>query len=273
MDEYMRDARFMAGFLSGQDNVAIDIGGYRGDFSSALLDTGVISKLHVFEPNPELFAFLQTRFSGAPVVLHSVAVSDKAGCFSFSCDRDLATGSLLPYAEEYKTVGEVGSIPVDVVTLDSWVKSNSIDRLDLIKIDTQGNDLLVLKGGGEVIERFRPVICVEVIFSELYAGQTSLSDILAFFSEKGYFLSRMRNIHEDEHGHLAFADLFFCPDEVRTRCAGKYVQIDNGLSLEKQIKTLEEICAERLKVINELDAALKSKANAEKPKRWWLRGK
>jgi len=51
---------------------------------------------------------------------------------------------------------------VKSVTLDKFVRSNSISRIDIIKIDIEGNELRALQGARECIERFRPIIFCEI---------------------------------------------------------------------------------------------------------------
>jgi FkbM family methyltransferase len=45
-------------------------------------------------------------------------------------------------------------------TLDGWVGSSGIQRVDFVKIDAEGSDLAILQGGTETLRRFRPAIAV-----------------------------------------------------------------------------------------------------------------
>jgi FkbM family methyltransferase len=51
---------------------------------------------------------------------------------------------------------------VQTITLDSFAKQQNLQRLDVIKIDIEGNELNAFKGATEVLARFRPVIFCEV---------------------------------------------------------------------------------------------------------------
>jgi len=52
------------------------------------------------------------------------------------------------------------SIPI--VTLNDFCSENKIRKVDLIKIDTDGHELLVLAGAASTIEKFRPLVIFEV---------------------------------------------------------------------------------------------------------------
>ena len=49
-----------------------------------------------------------------------------------------------------------------VNTLDTFVESQSISRLDLIKIDVDGHEYPVLKGGAKTLARFQPTLLMEM---------------------------------------------------------------------------------------------------------------
>lgn len=50
---------------------------------------------------------------------------------------------------------------VEMIVLDSWEVTKSLTRIDLVKIDTEGNEIEVLKGMKELIHKYRPRIILE----------------------------------------------------------------------------------------------------------------
>ena len=61
------------------------------------------------------------------------------------------------------------------------LKNEDLPRLDLIKCDTEGSELLVFQGARDLIERFKPIVLTEIDASNLARYQQKPSDIIDFF--------------------------------------------------------------------------------------------
>lgn len=73
-------------------------------------------------------------------------------------------------------------------TLDHFAQSEGLDRLDLIKIDVDGHELPVLRGGLSLLKKFRPVLLMEMspyVHAEQNNSFAALVDLLR---EAGYSL-------------------------------------------------------------------------------------
>ncbi|XFA73825.1 FkbM family methyltransferase [Thermosynechococcaceae cyanobacterium Okahandja] len=80
------------------------------------------------------------------------------------------------------------SIDIETTTLDAFAKAESIEGIDVLKVDVQGADLDVLRGGQEIIHRSTLAVVVEVEFSEIYQGQPLFSDIDQYLRQQGFVL-------------------------------------------------------------------------------------
>jgi FkbM family methyltransferase len=239
---------------------AIDVGAHVGQFSRELIDSGLFAGVIAFEPNPvhgDALAQLASRERRITVV--RCAVGALEGECDFHCDDNTATGSLLAYRQDYLTDGAVRKLSVPVVTLDYYCASTipAGERIGLIKIDTQGHDLAVIRGASRTLKSNRPIVIAELIYTPMYSGQALPDEIFAQMRENGYQLYSLFNIHATVEGRLAYADALFVPAELDVPQSQKYVQMDNHVSLQTQIGILEGICRERLSVINALDAKVK----------------
>ena len=240
------------------DSFAIDVGAHYGEFSSFIISTGFFDRVISFEPNPESYLKLVNEVSSTDKCGYQAinsALSDTSGTLDLYCDKDTATASLLNYDSGYLANGTIEKCAVPVITLDDYLTSNPVaGKLQLLKIDTQGNDLSVIKGGGGTIAAHRPIIQTEFIYTPLYEGQCTPSELSEALFLMDYEMYSLNNLHVTSEGRLAFCDAIFIPKELDIPVTQKYSCIDDQISFMTQIDTLTKICAERLAVINVLDA-------------------
>jgi FkbM family methyltransferase len=79
-----------------------------------------------------------------------------------------------------------------VETLDTFVAKKGLARLDLIKIDVDGYELDVLRGGESSIKSFRPVIVMEWCPQLSDARGSSLEHLREFWHDTRYVAYRLR---------------------------------------------------------------------------------
>lgn len=75
---------------------------------------------------------------------------------------------------------------VQTTTLDNFVARHGLDRLDFLKIDVEGAETRVLRGGREALSRFRPTIMIEFFPEGLRILGTSADELLALIHQLGY---------------------------------------------------------------------------------------
>jgi FkbM family methyltransferase len=158
-DSDLQLVAFLRPHLTGQ--FFIDIGAERGSFAAALLNLGLEGAC--FDPLPAHYKHLQTRFAGAPLRIFPLAVdaSDHAAEFHVATGAD---GQDLDYFHSLNPIGKhdffqhTKVIPVECRSLASLVEQGELpEGIGVLKVDTEGNDLRVLQGLGEV--RPEVVIC------------------------------------------------------------------------------------------------------------------
>lgn len=84
--------------------------------------------------------------------------------------------------------GTAGAVSL---TLDELVLSHNLQRVDLIKLDVDGFEAQVLRGGGEVLRRFRPMLVVELC---IYPHQETGGSFASFLSELRTHEYTLRNL-------------------------------------------------------------------------------
>ena len=73
-----------------------------------------------------------------------------------------------------------------VLTLDRYLDNLSLPTVDILKIDTEGADLSVLRGGSRTIAKYKPSIYIEVCTAVLEKFDATPLDILRFLQDLDY---------------------------------------------------------------------------------------
>lgn len=84
----------------------------------------------------------------------------------------------------------VRSIQMNATTIDAL----RLDNIDFIKIDTQGSELEILRGGQNTLQQVMGIE-VEVEFAPMYEGQPLFSDIDSYLRAQGFELWDIRRTH------------------------------------------------------------------------------
>lgn len=166
--------------------VIFDVGANFGYYALVLAE-GLQRRceVHAFEPTPATFRRLGEHIAlngmGDVVHAHQLALSDEPGRASMCQPRSGNSGAA--YAE-------LGSGEVPVSTLDSFVRERTLSRLDFVKIDVEGFEERVLRGGVHTLRTLRPVLLLEVQPVTLQRAGSSVARIFELLQTMGYVLRR-----------------------------------------------------------------------------------
>ncbi len=104
-----------------------------------------------------------------------------------------------------------------IETIDDFMAERGLDRIDFIKIDTEGHDLHVLKGAQGTIEKYAPVIEIEVIDYILQLAGLTVEDVTSYIESLNlytayYFEPDSRDVRKIRDGNCPKAvDLLLVP--------------------------------------------------------------
>lgn len=157
------DARFCLDCIRGIANpVVIEAGTHVGFHALRWLKWRGDLRMLAVEANPETAALLRGNVEnngfGSRCRVYDLAVGDREGDVEFILSSDDAFSSLI----FNQRVPEKRRLKVPMKTLDWLVQEACLERLDLIKIDVEGAELLVLSGAQAVISQFQPHIFMEI---------------------------------------------------------------------------------------------------------------
>ncbi len=164
--------------------ILLDVGACTGSY--ALLDTITNVKIHSFEPSRAYFELIKNiELNNSKTTCYNVAVSDYIGKGDFNeveADSCIALSMLGGIPARHKIVR---TVDIDVTTIDYFCKSNKITP-NVIKIDTEGNELFVLKGAINTIKKHKPVIFAEYSAENVNQYGYGLEQINEFFDSVNY---------------------------------------------------------------------------------------
>jgi len=209
-------------FLPPQSPITmVDVGAASGEFAATVqAHCGLRSALLV-EPQPAFYRQLEERFPGPTMTVHNCAVSDASGTMPMEILNANYSSSLLPVipeaggANRRLDLSVRETIVVDVRRLDDLARQVTGD-IDLLKIDTQGSELHVLRGAVETLRRVR-LIWIEVSFVPLYEGSALFADVHALLRQHRFYLHSLHDGFRGDHGELLQADALFIAEPQSSR--------------------------------------------------------
>lgn len=173
-----------------EPKVALDIGANIGGVTNTMLENGLA--VHAFEPAPIPFKELYSRFGkDYRVKCHNLGMSDKEEelknitvCIAWTLGTPETTG--LSVKPEYK---DHPLFDVQMTTIDKYVSEHDL-KIGLIKIDVDGYELKVLKGGEKTIREQMPPIMIELsAYVKSITG--SEEEYCKFIFDLGYYMMSM----------------------------------------------------------------------------------
>ena len=184
--------------LSKNTNTFLDIGANIGYYSLLGVKSNPKMKVFAFEPafGPKHFLAknIEANNFSKNISAIDLALSNSTGEIDF-----YEVESLKYKYINYNLAGEGNAgtkttsrnfikNTVKATTLNQFIKSNNIENIDLIKIDTEGTEIDILNSGKESIKQYKPIIICETLYN------TIENELDNYFSELEYdFYNHVEN--------------------------------------------------------------------------------
>ena len=183
-DNYEKtDCDMILQLVADNQNI-FDIGGNFGWYSLVIAKSKKV-RVFTFEPIPRTFSYLKQN-----VALNKL---DNIELFNFGFSDQEQQLEFFYYPEGSgnasiaKLSDEEGmqSVSCQVKTLDGFTRDQG-NRMDFIKCDVEGAELLVFRGGLEAIRRDKPVIFAELLRKWAAKFNYHPNDVLVLLADLGY---------------------------------------------------------------------------------------
>jgi FkbM family methyltransferase len=175
MDNFFKDLTHCIPSFSPK--IVFDVGANKGEFTKTGLKFFPEANYFCFEPSESTHKKLSCQIVSNKVSIHKTALSNVNEILPFTKNHNLCN-SLVVKKQSDKNNNEKDKLDirmralsgenietedVTTMTLDSFCKENSINKVDLLKIDTEGFDFEVLQGSQSMLSQKQ----IDVIYTEL----------------------------------------------------------------------------------------------------------
>ncbi len=169
-------------------DVGANFGYYSLNLASALNGKGHV---YAFEPSKGSFSRLQENINlnnlQSKITASRLGLSESGGAAFLHHDPTNSGAATVSHKDEGETIS--------IDTLDNFCRANKIPRVDVIKIDVEGHELQVIKGGTKFLSLHRPAMMIEFNSTALEASGQTVEALAQAIRGLGY---ELRVAHRDK---------------------------------------------------------------------------
>ena len=204
----------------------LDIGSNIGD-SIASFYRDERDQFLAIEPDPKFNHYLHQNWSVSNVTILNLACSDRSGSEHYEIDEKFGTASLRKHPDGI----EIRTVTVD----DLLLNYPHFSGLQLIKIDTDGDDFAVLSGARHTLTS-QPAVLFECdVFGNQRYMQHCL-ETLAIFSQAGYSSMLVYEKFGYPMGRFELNDLRYFRDLLFYQLTKKFIYFDILIMKEQDLR-------------------------------------
>jgi FkbM family methyltransferase len=190
----------------------VDIGANRGQFAIFARNCFPQCRIVSFEPLDQPARIYDSLFrNDTKTRLVRAAVGTERSSLLMNVTAKDDSSSLLNIGklqtQAFGTV-VVDTLEVPCGPLSDYLRHDDLGQKNLLKVDTQGSELQVLRGAEGLLDRFSAIYC-ELSFVELYVGQSLASEVIAYLFHRQFNLVGVYNITSGRNLGPLQADMLF----------------------------------------------------------------
>ena len=203
------EEKFLVKLFGKKKIIYIDIGANEGGFLDFINKIFNLEKIIVIEPIGKLLEKIKTKYSNNKNQFYNLALSNKKSLRKFYEYSISSQSSLYTQNDMFKSLKSLKKI--------SKIKTSSFDeivnekkKIDLCKIDVQGEEVNVLKGMEKTLKKKNiKLIKIELSFMQRYKkSRTNFIEIVNLLNKNGYNLITISKIkYKDEK--ILLMDAYF----------------------------------------------------------------
>ena len=170
--------------------VVFDVGANVGQSAKYFLDHFPRSQIYCFEPVSDTFRKLQDNLNGSDRIhCFQLALGSSKGKEEMVLQGNSSMFFLSGKSKESPLNEDVMTEEVDMITLDEFCRARKIEKINYLKIDTEGGDLDVLIGGENMLKEQRiDLVEVEAGMNPSNKRHVPFEALKDYLESRGYYL-------------------------------------------------------------------------------------
>ena len=169
IDKYIHQKKILKHLLKNSKNIGVffDIGSHKGTYTDLVIENFKVKKVIMIEPQKSIYKFLKEKYKKKKKIkIYNLAISDKKKIMTMYINKHDLTSSLTQIDKKNRYLnfkarlfgGTINELiqkknMVNSCKLSDIIKNNKVNKIDLLKIDTEGHELQVLKGTGSLLKK------------------------------------------------------------------------------------------------------------------------
>ena len=184
IDKFFHQKNIIKDLKKNLENLDIffDIGSHKGTYTDLIIENFSVKKVVMVEPQKKIYKFIKKKYSkNKKIRIFNYAISDKKKNQILYINKHDLTSSLTQINRKNSYLNLKarlfgGSINdfiqnkymVNSCKLSDIIKKNRVNKIDLLKIDTEGHELQVLKGTGSFLKNRVKFMLIEIHNSNIF---------------------------------------------------------------------------------------------------------
>jgi FkbM family methyltransferase len=207
----------MRRFTSFHRPIVFDVGANTGQSIKTFCQYLNNPEIHSFEPGEDAFRLLTENTKGMKDVhIVNSAMGARQETRTF-VENEFSDMSSFFEPDEAAWGSIIRRRPLQLDTVDDYAARAGMKHIDILKSDTQGYDLNVLRGASKMLREGRiSLVYLELIFSKMYQGSPRFDEVYAFLADRGMMLVSFYDMHY-QNELLSWTDALFANEQVVTR--------------------------------------------------------
>lgn len=204
---------YLKNFFKSKKINFVDVGANLGGYTNLIIKNLNINEIHIFEPSNECFFELKKKFKKKKVFFNKKALSNKNKISSFYENEILSQSSLHKDKNKFNSnLKNTNIYKVKCTTLNNYFKKRKKNfKIDLLKIDAEGEDLRILEGASKLLQKKKiKLIKIELLNSlNKKNDKSNINQIIILLNKYGYYIdtiSKTKFVNQK----LLMMDVYFC---------------------------------------------------------------